>query len=189
VHRIRFLVSFFALAEVLTELILQQRTKDTAAPIVSATGAELEFTPLLQERSFGELRGHRFSYLEEKGIRPFSPDYTPPNGESVLDFAERADKAWAYVIESLKSITDGKVLVVVTHGLVLSHFAKNYLETSEEDRAKHIVPFLNTSLSFIDREPHPRTNRFPIKHGIFNCDAHLSEDDRDPNFGVILGKV
>ncbi|GBG32014.1 Fructose-2,6-bisphosphatase TIGAR [Hondaea fermentalgiana] len=161
-----------------------QRTQDTAAPIAELTKAPLELTPLLQERSFGDLRGRPFAELQAEGISVFSEDYAPQNGESPAMFRERGHKAWAAVLEAVREVPAGQVLAVVTHGLVLNHFVKHYVEIGAEDASAAIIPFKNTSVSLLDANV-PAGSRLRIMN-IFNDDSHLSDEERDPTFGKVL---
>src|SRR6185369_14054279 len=54
------------------------RARMTAAPLAARSGIEIEESPLLQERNFGDLRGTPYAELTQD---PFGPDLAPPNGE------------------------------------------------------------------------------------------------------------
>lgn len=178
------IASTFKVAKILCSDL--QRTQDTAAPIKELTGAPLELTPLLQERNFGDLRGRPFSELHAEGVEVFHHAYQPPNGESVLTFADRVSQAWQQILQAVREVPPGQVLVVVTHGLVLNQIAKTQLELAKEDLSASIIAFRNTSISLVDANCD--ACRKKIIH-IFNDDSHLSEEDRDPTFGQILGKA
>ena len=70
------------------------RARTTAECLRRETGAPLSFEPLLQERSFGDLRGRPYAEID---FDMFGPDYEPPNGESWPVFHARVDRAWARV--------------------------------------------------------------------------------------------
>jgi probable phosphoglycerate mutase len=53
------------------------RARTTAECLRRETGAPLSFEPLLQERSFGDLRGRSYAEID---FDMFGPDYEPPNG-------------------------------------------------------------------------------------------------------------
>lgn len=165
-----------------------QRTQDTAAAISREAGVSVELTSLLQERSFGDLRGQTFSSLVAQGISPLVPAYAPPNGEDQEAFRVRCDKAWEFVAEAAVSVPPGKVLVIVSHGLVLNDFAKKHVQIGPDEQAVTIIPFSNTSITLIDPEGDARTPS-PVVGGLFNDDSHLSDEDRDPTFGKFLAKV
>ena len=57
-----------------------------------ATGARVEYEPLLHERNFGDIRGTAYADLD---VDPFDPAYAPPNGESWETFHARVDRACA----------------------------------------------------------------------------------------------
>jgi len=98
------------------------RAAMTSAPLQQATGASLMLHPLLQERSFGDLRGTPYAEL---GFDMFAPDYVPPNGESWDVFHQRVDCAWA-LVRDVAAATQGN-LAVVTHGLVCRSLAARHL--------------------------------------------------------------
>src|SRR4029453_16897831 len=89
------------------------RAVTTADHLRRATGAPVRYSPLLQERNFGDLRGTPYAEL---GFDMFEPDYAPPNGETWEAFHARVDRAWA-LVQDTAAHTDGH-LAVVTHGLV-----------------------------------------------------------------------
>lgn len=162
-----------------------QRTQDTAEAIRKATGATVELTHLLQERSFGDLRGLPFADLK---VNPFTPGYTPPNGESQEMLEARVDKAWNMVLEYAKSTPVGKVLVVVSHGLVLSSISKRFLAVQADLKSLNVIPFKNTSLTLVNVGK-SEENLHPIVDDVFNCDRHLSDEHRDPTFGKVLSSI
>ena len=55
------------------------RAVKTAEYLRRATGATIRYSPLLQERNFGDIRGTPYAEL---GFDMFEPDYAPPNGET-----------------------------------------------------------------------------------------------------------
>src|SRR5262249_5386083 len=84
------------------------RAPAPAAHLRRRAGAPLPFDPLLQERTFGDLRGRPSS---EPGFDMFEPDYAPPNGETWPVFHERVDRAWARV-QALAAESGGNLAVV-----------------------------------------------------------------------------
>jgi broad specificity phosphatase PhoE len=91
-----------------------ERAAATARILADATRAPLSLEPLLQERSFGALRGTPYAELT---ANPFEAGYAPPEGETWADFHERVDRAWAAVEAAAAAKAEGH-LAVVTHGLV-----------------------------------------------------------------------
>jgi broad specificity phosphatase PhoE len=140
------------------------RAATTAGIVQRATGAPLTWEPLLQERSFGDLRGTPYAEL---GLDMFAQDYAPPNGETWAVFHARVDRAWARV-SALASATSGH-LAVVTHGLLCRSLAARHLMLP----AGGTVPerWENTSLTIIDCPS-------PWRVRLLNCVAHL--DDIEP---------
>jgi probable phosphoglycerate mutase len=128
------------------------RARMTAEPLARRTGLALDIVPLLQERSFGDLRGTPYAELPDG--HPFAPDLDPPNGETWAVFHERIARAFALILER-RQTTRGN-LIVITHGLVLSSIVE------------HLVPcapglhppakFDNVSITLLDDAP-PNTAR------------------------------
>ena len=143
------------------------RAVTTAEPLQRATGAPLSFEPLLQERSFGDLRGTPYAEL---GFDIFAPDYAPPNGETWPLFHARVDRAWARVQE-LAAATGGG-LAVVTHGLVCRSLAARHLILADGE----VVPerWENASLTIVDWPA-------PWRVRLLNCAAHLDHLDGAPS--------
>jgi probable phosphoglycerate mutase len=138
------------------------RAAVTAEHLGRSTGAPLEFDPLLQERSFGDVRGTPYSQLT---FDLFAPDYEPPNGESWAAFRSRVERAWAR-IAGFAAAAPGHV-AVVTHGLVCRALAERHLLLD----AGHTVPerWENTGVTVADA-------RAPWRVRLLNCSAHLDGD-------------
>lgn len=140
------------------------RAAMTAETVRAATGAPLEFDPLLHERNFGELRGRPYAEL---GFDPFAEGYTPPAGESWEAFHARVARAWRNV-EALAASTPGP-LAVVTHGLVCRGVVSFHAPPGPG-----IAPptgWRNTSLSMIEGPPWRAT--------LIDCVAHLEGEERE----------
>jgi len=161
-----------------------QRTQDTASAISKATGALIELTHLLQERNFGDLRGLPFASLK---VNPFTPGYVPPGGESEAMLEARVDKAWEQILREAQKTPPGKVLCVVSHGLVLNCISKRYLAIDPTLKSVPVIPFSNTSLTLVNLGE--GGNMHPVVDGLFNCDRHLSEEHRDPLFGKVISSI
>jgi probable phosphoglycerate mutase len=71
------------------------RARMTAAPLAARSGITIEESPLLQERSFGDLRGVAYAELSED---PFGPNFAPPNGEDWPTFHARVAEAFAFIV-------------------------------------------------------------------------------------------
>jgi len=140
------------------------RARSTAETLQRLTGASLAFEPLLQERSFGDLRGRPYAEL---GIDMFAPDYAPPNGESWPVFHARVDQAWARVQQQAATTTGGH-LAVVTHGLVCRSLAMRHLRLAEGETPPE--RWENTSVTIIDQGA-------PWRVRLLNCIAHLDDLD------------
>jgi broad specificity phosphatase PhoE len=143
------------------------RARMTAAPLAARSGIEIEESPLLQERNFGDLRGMPYAALSED---PFGPDVAPPNGEDWPTFHARVADAFAFMVRRRRSLNGN--LVVITHGLVCRAVVARHALVPEGAA----VPerFDNTSITVLDKdEPHAVS--------LLNCTRHLttsSELDR-----------
>jgi probable phosphoglycerate mutase len=142
------------------------RAARTARALERVLGVPLTFDPLLQERSFGDLRGTPYSEL---GFDMFAPEYAPPNGETWEVFHRRVDRAWARV-QALAAGTAGH-LAVVTHGLVCRSLAQRHLVLAPGEIAP--LKWENTSLTVCEGPA-------PWRVGLLNCVAHLDDLDAAP---------
>jgi len=142
------------------------RAAMTAEPLGRATGARPQFEPLLQERSFGDIRGTPYAEL---GFDMFAPDYAPPNGETWEVFHSRVDRAWALVQETA-AMTDGH-LAVVTHGLVCRSLAARRLILPAGEEVP--VRWENTAVTIVEGPA-------PWRVRLLNCTAHLDDPDAVP---------
>jgi broad specificity phosphatase PhoE len=139
------------------------RARMTAAPLVARLSVPIEYTPLLQERNFGTLRGTPYAALQTD---PFAPDFHPPGGESWDVFHARVAEAFAFVVEKRRQIEGD--LVVVTHGLVCRILLAHHALLDEGLQ----VPgyFDHTSVSLLAAEP-------PHGASLINCAAHLAQGE------------
>jgi len=140
-----------------------ERARMTADPLVRATNARIEYTPLLQERSFGDLRGRAYADLRED---IFARDFAPPGGESWAVFEARVGEAWQRVAALAAGLSGN--LAVVTHGLVCAAIASRFLTLG----SGQVVParWGNTSLTSCECGA-------PYAVQLLNCVAHLQGDD------------
>jgi probable phosphoglycerate mutase len=135
------------------------RARMTAEPLLRATRAAVQYTPLLHERNFGDLRGRPYA---EIGRDIFAPDYVPPAGESWQAFDQRVARAWAQV-RAMAAEVDGN-LAVVTHGLVCRSIAGQFLTLAPGQAVP--TAWGNTSVTVCESAP-PHVVR------VLNCVAHL----------------
>src|SRR5262245_19180610 len=119
------------------------RAVTTAEQLRRATGVPLSFEPLLQERSFGDLRGTPYAEL---GFDMFAADYGPAGGGALAIFRVRGDRAVARV--QALAATAGGQLAVVTHGLVWRSLGPPPLILP--DREEVAPRWENTSLTIVD---------------------------------------
>jgi probable phosphoglycerate mutase len=124
-----------------------QRAVMTAAQVAATTGLETEFTSVLQERSFGSLRGTPY---DELTCDPFAADYQPPGGESWDQFHNRVEDAWTHIE---RVAVEAEPVAVITHGLVLrSMLARRFginLNNAEAAATARMIP--NTSVTIVDK--------------------------------------
>ncbi|GAA0853775.1 histidine phosphatase family protein [Aliiglaciecola litoralis] len=121
------------------------RTQQTAAPLGSQLQCPVILSDLLQERSFGELRGRHYDDIQADF---FAPDYHPPNGESHQQFAQRMSLAWQHIHDNAQRV-DGN-LVVMTHGLVLRFILSEIVSIPQKQLAG--VRFENTCVTQINKQ-------------------------------------
>lgn len=137
------------------------RAAMTAAPLQRATGAALVLHPLLQERSFGDLRGTAYAAL---GFDLFAPEYVPPDGESWDAFHQRVDDAWA-LVRDIAAATVGN-LAVITHGLVCRSLAARHLRLPAGESVP--VRWENASVTIAE-------GRAPWRVSVLNSTTHLGD--------------
>jgi 2,3-bisphosphoglycerate-dependent phosphoglycerate mutase len=147
------------------------RAQMTAAPLAARSGIEVEESPLLQERNFGDLRGTAYAALAED---PFGPNFAPPNGEDWPTFHARVAEAFAFIVSRRRGV--GGTLVVITHGLVCRALVERHAQVAPGA----IVPdrFDNTSVTVLHEEA-------PHRAGLINCTQHLMVSlEADPAGGA-----
>jgi broad specificity phosphatase PhoE len=132
------------------------RAAMTAEAAARALGLPLELEPLLQERSFGALRGTPYAELPPN---LFEPDFAPPGGESWEQFRTRVARAWSRVTRRTEGLAGD--LLVVSHGLVCAVLAEQHLALECEAPR----PFPNASLTRIEGPP--------WRASLLACTAHL----------------
>lgn len=120
------------------------RAAQTAQALSDATNIPIDFSTLLHERSFGDLRGQRFDDL---GFNPMDPGYEPPNGESWEQFHVRVAQAFELVIQTANA--QNKTLAVVSHGLVIREMVSRHL-SSESQVPERLE---NTSVTVFSKQP------------------------------------
>lgn len=135
------------------------RAQQTAIHVNRRHNLDIDYTALLHERSFGDLRGQTYA---EIGFDFFVQDYQPPNGESWSQFASRVAESWQYIIEQAHQVTGD--LLVVTHGLVCRELVSSHIKVDSSLE----VPerWANTSITEVE-------NAAPFNAIRINCDAHI----------------
>ena len=129
------------------------RAAMTAERIANAAGVALRLEPLLQERSYGDVRGRSYAELAAEGVDLFGPDYAPPGGETWAEFHVRIDLAWAR-IQAAAAAAPGD-LAVVTHGLVCHSVVSRHLLWPESVARPPagLLAFGNTAVTRVDGPP------------------------------------
>ena len=132
-----------------------------------------ERDPALNERMYGDLQGlnkaeaaQRFG-AEQVHLWRRSYDVRPPGGESWEVFWDRVAIAWQRIVDASRA-TNGRDLVLVTHGLVCHAILDRHVHYTD------LAPerWHNTSVTELDHAP-PWTPR------VVNCVAHLDAMDGD----------
>ena len=135
------------------------RARMTAAALAARSGIEIEESPLLQERNFGDLRGVPYAELTEN---PFGPGFAPPNGEDWPTFHTRVAAAFDFIVRRRRSANG--TLVVVTHGLVCRALVGRHAQLPEGVAVPEL--FHNTSVTVLhEYAPHAVS--------LLNCTQHL----------------
>ncbi|WP_133470676.1 histidine phosphatase family protein [Paraglaciecola marina] len=119
------------------------RTKQTIEPLLKLQSHKVTYEPLLQERSFGDIRGKAYDDVEDDF---FAEDYAPPNGETKQQFVERVAKAWECIVK-FSAEHSGDILVM-THGLVLREIVNTHLE--KDPAFKYLSDYHNTCVTKIE---------------------------------------
>ena len=103
------------------------RTRATAEAIARSTGAPVELAPALDEIDFGDWTGLSFDELEPDPLwrnwNEARGRARPPNGESMVD---AADRATAHVAEIART-RPGKRIAIVSHCDILRGVVARYL--------------------------------------------------------------
>lgn len=120
-----------------------RRTAMTASIIAAATGAPITWEEGFRERHPGELTN-----IPHEDAMPFftDPDYHPPGGESVPDFARRVKAVFDDLVDDVGDTS--RHVAVVSHGMVCAAFLRIFLDYSLEELAQHRWP--NTCLTIAD---------------------------------------
>jgi 2,3-bisphosphoglycerate-dependent phosphoglycerate mutase len=98
------------------------RTRETAKPIIEATGLHARYDARLRERHFGVLQGKTYTEWRDtdaEGARRHAEgdqDYGPEGGETAREFYLRCVNA----VTDLAIACDESTLILVTHGGVVS---------------------------------------------------------------------
>ncbi|MFM2418015.1 MAG: hypothetical protein RL385_2738 [Pseudomonadota bacterium] len=136
-----------------------RRALQTAEPLAQRLGLRIEPCALLEERSFGALRGRPYASLDGD---PFAADFAPPGGETWERFHARVAEAFQLLCARRAAYTGD--LLVVTHGLVCRALMERHFPRVPELAIPQRAG--NTSVSlFDDAPPHAPT--------LIDCCAHL----------------
>jgi broad specificity phosphatase PhoE len=142
------------------------RARRTAEAIAAATGLPIEYSALLQEFNFGDLRGLPH---DDRATDPNVMTEAPPGGESMPEFAQRVARAFELVAQRRAALNGGN-LAVVSHGLVLRQIlAAHVLRADGASVPTHMG---NTSLSIVEAHA-------PYRVALMNSTEHLDAAVRD----------
>ena len=124
-----------------------QRAWQTAEAIAAPHGLSVIRDPGLRERCFGDFEGHSFAALEPlhpelcARWRHRDPSFAAPGGESLRDFAARAQTA----LMTLAARHPAQLIVVAVHGGVLDAFYR--AATGQELQAPRSFELRNAALN------------------------------------------
>ena len=127
------------------------RAKETAEIILRESGnaLEIEYNDRIREINFGDQEGKNLSEMGDERDLFLSDPFSVPrflNGESVRDVCERTQS----FLKEILSQDDGKVYLVVTHGVALRAMI-NYLKDDPSDFWNGHAPY-NCSVTIIETE-------------------------------------
>lgn len=153
------------------------RTRETAKPLVDATGFPISFDARLRERHFGVLEGITYDEWRTRDAEGMAryyageADYGPEGGETARGFLDRCVNA----IADLVTTCNEKTLILVTHGGVVSSMYRHSQGLEFHSQRTWSVP--NASISEWRVE-------FKHQQPVFFCDrvgdaAHLEEPALD----------
>lgn len=138
------------------------RAAQTAQIVADHLNLPLVFTPLLQERLFGDWSGMAYADLD---FDPLHEDRIPPNGESIEQFHARVAEAAAVVVRQAAA-TDG-VLAVFSHGLVIRRLLAGST-VRDGLNADLTQPLANTSVTAVSAS-------HPFDVSLIACATHLHD--------------
>lgn len=127
-----------------------QRTRQTAAPLVSLTGLAPRLQPALRERHYGCLQGKTYAEAEQHlpmvfaQYRARKPDFVLDGGESLRQFQQRIQTC----LETLAAEHHGQSILVITHGGVLDIMYR--LATGMALDTPRDFPINNATLNWLD---------------------------------------
>lgn len=155
------------------------RAVQTADAVSKALDMPVAYERLLRERNFGKLRGELNHDLQMNGIDVLGELYTPPDGESWDMFRERMELAWEVIMDESRALGElhpheetkhearrskrsskrsskkspekpRKVLIVVTHGLMLREMLlKKLTRMPEHCTVNDVLYMSNTALTLV----------------------------------------
>ncbi|TXG82924.1 MAG: histidine phosphatase family protein [Thermomicrobiales bacterium] len=133
------------------------RARATAAPIASLTGLSVEEASDLREVCFGDLEGSTVERLETEHphiaqlmLDPYNTSLRWPNGDHMLEFYTRTQRAFAEIALAHPRET----VVVVAHGAVIGGYLRYATGTPINAWRTHGVR--NCSISLVDMlDGHP----------------------------------
>ena len=124
-----------------------QRAWQTAEAIAAPHGLPVTRDRALRERHFGQFEGHSFAALEPRypelcaRWRHRDPAFAAPGGETLRDFAARAQNA----LRQIAALHPGRLIVLVVHGGVLDVFYR--AATGQELQAPRSFELRNAALN------------------------------------------
>lgn len=149
------------------------RTRETAKPLIEATGFAISFDARIRERHFGVLQGRTYAEWREAdadGMARYhagDPDYGPEGGETARGFLDRCVNA----VSDMVTACDEPTLILVTHGGVVSSMYRHSEGLEFHSQRTWSVP--NASISEWRVERKGGELRFHCDR--IGDDAHVSE--------------
>ncbi len=130
-----------------------KRAVETAAPLALATRITPTETPLLRERSVGEMTGRTFDEVLEKNPELWNAllsrdaEWVPPGGESHVMCSARVGQ---FLDEILAHHDEGRV-AIVSHGVAIDHLLRRLLGLDPRSLQRFVFHVDNCSLHRVSR--------------------------------------
>jgi broad specificity phosphatase PhoE len=149
-----------------------ERTRATLEPFTNISTIPVQYTPILREKSFGELEGHSGEIYRRKlqSSGQTRIEYRPLNGESFLDVRARLIP----FVDSLHASHSGESILLMTHGGVVRVLLTLLLDIPLEELLRREIR--NASMNIVSFNPHSLDEK-RVESYALNDFSHLADLD------------